>query len=320
MWIEQGSNWAPLVDFDMNMIHLATIIPFVLVNAVLVYFIIRYRKRSENDQTSSIAHSTVLEVAWTVIPTIVLFALFIMGLVTFRKSRTVAEGAREIEIVGQKWQWDFYYPSAVRENKDKGRLKLPTGQLMLEEGVPVKFLIRGTDVIHSFFVPAFRLKEDAVPNMYTYLTVTPVISEEQKKSGKAVYRIFCAEYCGTKHSGMLGEVHVLPTAMFQQKIRELEEAESNVSPDAGAKIVGSNCKACHSIDGSKVVGPSLKGLFGKKETLSTGDQVTVDENYIIESMLQPGAKIVKGYPNAMPPQSLTDAEIASVIAYIKTLK
>lgn len=320
MWIEQGSNWAPLVDFDMNMIHLATIIPFVLLNAVLVYFIIKYRRRGENDQTSSIAHSTVLEVAWTVIPTIVLFALFIMGLVTFRKMRTVAQGAREIEVVGQKWQWDFYYPSLVRENKDKGRLKLPTGQLYLEEGVPVKFLIRGTDVIHSFFVPAFRIKEDAVPNMYTFSTVTPVISEEQKKSGKAVYRIFCTEYCGTQHSGMLGDVHVLPTAEFQKRIRELEEAENNVSPDEGKKIVQQSCKACHSIDGSKVVGPSLKGLFGKKEALTTGEEVTVDENYLIESMLQPGAKIVKGFPNAMPPQNLTDAELASVIAYIKTLK
>lgn len=320
MWIEQGSNWAPLVDFDMNMIHLATIIPFVLLNAVLVYFIIKYRRRGENDQTSSIAHSTVLEVAWTVIPTIVLFALFIMGLVTFRKMRTVAQGAREIEVVGQKWQWDFYYPSLVRENKDKGRLKLPTGQLFLEEGVPVKFLIRGTDVIHSFFVPAFRIKEDAVPNMYTFSTVTPVISEEQKKSGKAVYRIFCTEYCGTQHSGMLGDVHVLPTAEFQKRIRELEEAENNVSPDEGKKIVEQGCKACHSIDGTKIVGPSLKGLFGKKEALTTGEEVTVDENYLIESMLQPGAKVVKGFPNAMPPQNLTDAQLASVIAYIKTLK
>lgn len=320
MWIEQGSNWAPLVDFDMNMIHLAVIIPFVLLNAVLVFFIIKYRRRSENDETSSIAHSTVLEVAWTVIPTIVLFALFIMGLVTFRKMRTVAEGAREIEVVGQKWQWDFYYPSLVRENKDKGRLKLPTNQLYLEEGVPVKFLIRGTDVIHSFFVPAFRIKEDAVPGTFTFSTVTPVISEEQKSTGRAVYRIFCTEYCGTKHSAMLGDVHVLSKADFQKKIRELEEAENNVSPFAGAKIVQSNCKACHSIDGSKIVGPTLKGLFGKKEPLTTGEEVNVDENYLIESILQPGAKIVRGYPNAMPPQNLTDAELASVIAYIKTLK
>ncbi|MBL8018984.1 MAG: cytochrome c oxidase subunit II [Leptospirales bacterium] len=305
----------------MNIINAVTIVCFVLTNAVLIYFVIRYRKRSDKDQTSSIAHSTWIEVTWTIIPTIVFFTLFAIGLVGFRQMRAAAAGIREINVYGTQWSWDFYYPANLRTDKTKtSQLKSPTNELYLEDGVPVKFIIKATDVLHSFFVPAFRVKEDAVPNMYTYMTLTPQISEEQKKNGFGVYDIFCAEYCGRDHSRMLGKVTILPSAAFKAKMLELEKEESNVSPAVGAKIYESNCKSCHSIDGSKIVGPSFKGLWGKNEAIESGESIARDENYVRESILQPGAKIAKGYQNLMPPQTLTDSQISSMIEYLKTLK
>ena len=176
-----------------------------------------------------------------------------------------------------------------------------------------------TDVIHSFFIPSFRIKEDVVPGMYTYTTFTPLISASQKGKGRAEYNIFCTEYCGKDHSGMLGKAIVLSPAKFQEQMEKIETEAGNISSGRGREIFEGNCKSCHSIDGSRLVGPSFKGLWKKDRKFTDGSSAQADENYIRNSVIEPAKQVVEGYPAAMPVQSYGDSEIQSIIEYIKSL-
>ncbi len=322
MYIEGASLNAVSHDTLMLWVHIVTILAFVIVNSILIYFIIRYRKRSEHDITSAVDHHTGLEVAWTAIPTIIMAWLYVWGLVEFIKMRSIPANSMEISVRAQQWAWSFLYPSELQGEGEGGkRASLKTNNVLyLQDGQPTKLLMKSSDVLHSFFVPAFRVKEDVVPNMFTYAAFTPVLPENKKDQEEAVYDIFCTEYCGKDHSAMLGKAIILSPEKFRQKMKELAAEASNISPQRGEKLYLGNCKSCHSIDGARLIGPSLKGLWQSERILQKGEKVLADENYIRDSILYPNKQVVKGYPAAMPPQNYGDAEIYSVIEYIKTLK
>ncbi len=355
-FIDTGSTFAPQTNFVMNFVNLITGIAFLLTNAALVYFIIKYRRRREGEVTSSIDTNHTIEVIWTVIPSIILAILFLLGLKDFRELRASGQNFKEILVTARQWAWNFIY--TTDSDWIQSPKKLQTDNILyLEEGKRVKLIMKSKDVIHSFYVPEFRVKEDVLGNIYTYVTFIPIISERQKNMSEqereffyrltndqkekipqvedqckkenfpkgtcATYRIFCAEYCGKDHSYMLGSVVVLKSEQFRKKMEELKEQQGTIiiSAEYGKELYESKgCKSCHSIDGSKLVGPSFKGSWNSKRKLIDGSIVVVDENYITNSILEPNKQVVEGYPNIMPPQDLSEEQIQSIIELIKSLK
>ena len=320
MYIEGASLNAAGHDNLMLWVNIVTILSFIILNSILVYFIIRYRRRSADDITSRKDHSLILEVLWTTIPTLVMVWLYVWGLVEFIKLRTIPENAMEINVTAKQWAWNFTYPADLRKNPKKATVLKSANVLYLKENQPVKLVMKSTDVLHSFFVPAFRVKEDIAPHIYTYTSFTPFLRPEHKKKGKAEYDIYCAEYCGKDHSRMLAKAVVLSPEKFRNEIDRIEEAAGNISAARGKAIYAGNCKSCHTLDGSALVGPSFKALWQKERVFVDGSQTKADENYIRESVLYPNKQIVKGYPAAMPVQDYDDAEIQSLIEYLKSLK
>ncbi|MCP5480889.1 MAG: cytochrome c oxidase subunit II [Spirochaetales bacterium] len=320
MYIEGASNHAPGVDSLMLWINIITIAAFIIVNAVLVYFIIRYRRRGDNDRTSRVAHNTTIEVVWTVIPSIVFVWLYIWGMIVFLEMRHQPSDAREVLVSGTRWQWDFTYPDAG----DDVVTVATQDELILEAGKPVKLIMQATDVLHSFFVPAFRVKEDVVPGVYTYVSFIPYISETSEDPNRSRYQVFCTEYCGKEHSMMLADAIVLSSEAYQARMAELLEKAridlSNITAERGQEIYTARCASCHSVDGSVVVGPSFQGIVGRSREFTDGSTVVADENYIRQSILQPESQVVAGFPNAMPPQNLDNASIQSIILYMKSLQ
>lgn len=355
-FIDAGSTFAPQTNFVMNFVNLITGTAFLLTNATLVYFIIKYRRRKEGEVTSRIDANHTIEVIWTVIPSIILAILFLLGLKDFRELRASGQNFKEILVTGRQWAWNFVYTTDSELLQSPKKIQTDN-ILYLEEGKRVKLIMKSKDVIHSFYVPEFRVKEDLLGNIYTYVTFIPIISERQKNMTAqereffyrltydqkekipqvedqckkenfpegtcASYRIFCAEYCGKDHSYMLGSAVVLKSEQFQQKMLQLKEQQGTItiSAEYGRELYESKgCKSCHSLDGSKVVGPSFKGSWNTKRKLADGSVVVIDENYIANSILEPTKQVAEGYPNIMPPQDLNEEQIQSIIELIKSLK
>jgi len=302
-----NSTIAGEVDALFYFILYASIVMFALVIAVTAYFLIKYRRKGKIELTSGVDHNLKLEIFWTVIPTILVFIVFYWGFNTFLKMHVAPKDAIEIKTTGQKWFWTFDYPNG---SNTVNELVVPVNQ-------PVKLLLSSTDVIHSFFVPEFRVKMDALPNRYT------VAWFEATQSGE--YNIFCTEYCGKGHSEMLGKVRVLPEILYEKWLSEsaVDIPEGMSLEEAGAKLYASKaCNTCHSLDGNTGVAPSFKGIFGNTERFMDGSNVTVDENYLRKSILNPQAQIVLGFQPVMPTYQnvLSDRQIDALIAYIKSLK
>lgn len=277
---------------------------FTIIVAGMAWFVFQYRDRPGRPKVKQVSHSTVLEVTWSVIPTILVIFIFIWGVKGFMDMAVAPRGAVEVQVTGKKWQWEFDSP-------DFGK---SLNELVVEVDKPVKLILSAEDVLHSFYVPDFRVKMDAVPGRYTTLWF------QATKVGE--HQVFCTEYCGTGHSAMLAKVVVLSAEDYAKRKAE-SQSTGEISAASGEKLYSSkNCKACHSIDGARVVGPSFKALWDKDESLADGSTVKVDENYLRESILDPNAKIVATYPPAMPPYKglLKDHEIGSLIAYIKSLQ
>ncbi len=309
-WIpEVASTLASKVDGVLWVITLMSLVFFVLITVLLVYFAIKYRRRREDEETPYITGSEPLEIIWTVIPSVLLILLFIYGFVVFKEMKTPPKDAQEINVMGKQWLWTFEYYNG----------KKTLNELYVQQNRPVRLVMRADDVLHSFFVPGFRVKQDILPGRYTQLWFTPT------KVG--TFDIFCAEYCGTGHSAMLGKVIVLsPEAydIWEKGVEVGEGAAVAALPPAelGEKIYKEKaCNACHSVDGSVLVGPSFKGVIGRTQEMEDGSTVTVDENYIRESILEPQARVVKGFQPVMPSFKgiLSDEDITALIAYFKTL-
>lgn len=297
----QASTFAPEVDNLLYFLLAVAVFFTVVIFAAILYFSIRYRRRSEQELPRVFHGGMTLEVLWTVIPFGLTMVMFTWGAsIFFRESRPPAD-AMQIYVVGKQWMWKLQHMEGQREINE---LHIPVGR-------PIRLTMTSEDVIHSFFVPAFRTKQDVVPGKYstTWFTAT--------KPGK--YHLFCAEYCGTKHSGMVGWVYAMSPEDYQDWLSGGRPMGS--LSESGEKLFQSlACANCHHPDGSGRC-PTLVGLYNKNVQLSSGQVVRADEGYIRESILQPNAKIVAGFQPVMPTfQGLvTEEGVLQLIEYIKSL-
>lgn len=269
--------------------------------AAALYFCIRYRSGSPASRKRGEERSLGLEIGWTSATMLVFVAIFIGAGVVYFRMASPPENAEEIEVVGKQWMWKVQHADGRRE----------INQLHLLVGQPVKLVMTSQDVIHDFAIPAFRTKQDVVPGRYTSQWFTP--------TRVGAYHIFCAVYCGTDHSGMTGWVYVEEP---QEHARWLaEHGGGDTMAIAGGKIFRERgCSGCHSPQAS-VHAPLLDGLYQKPVALSDGTVVRADEQYIHDSILQPGKQIAAGYQNIMPTfqGQLSEEEVMELIAYIKSL-
>lgn len=304
-----ASNFVKGVDTSFIVFYSVATFFLVTITATIIYFIIRYNKK-KNPVATQIKGSTILEIIWTVIPIIIVLGMFYVGWSGWRPMKTVPKDAFTVTAEARMWQWAFIYPNGKRE-KD---LVVPVDQ-------PIKIKLKSLDVIHSFYIPEFRLKEDVIPGDDKETWFIP------QREGQ--YDLFCAEYCGLNHSYMLATVKVLPDSAFQSWYVDTTKVAKPVGQsvaEAGHDLMQeTGCFACHSIDGSKIVGPSYKGIFGhtvKVKTASGEKEVKVDEEYIRRSILYPNAEVVVGYNKGlMLPYKdiLKDDDINLIIEYIKSL-
>lgn len=301
-WVNLSSS----VDGVFLFIVGISLVLLVGVTGTMVWFAIRYR-RSKHPRAENIEGNLALEIVWTVLPTLLVLAIFWVGWKGFVFMRTVPDDAMLVKVTARMWSWHFTYENGAASEI----LKLPVNR-------PVKLSITSADVLHSLSIPAFRVKEDAVPGRETYLWFQPDVT--------GAYDLFCTEYCGTGHSAMITKVEVMPEQDFAAWYRTAQEqAVAGAARPDGAKLFSEKgCIACHSIDGSPRVGPTLKGVFGHTMTVLTNGKerrITADEAYLRRSLIDPAADVVKGFPPIMPPQGgvLTDAEIDALVDFLKTL-
>jgi cytochrome c oxidase subunit II len=297
---QQASTLAPRVDALYFFLILVSVFFAGLIFVLIFYFAVKYRRRSDADQPRAIEGSIPLEIVWTVVPFALTLVMFGWGAWLFAEIHTPPRGALEINVVGKQWMWKIQHPNGQQEINE---LHVPVGQA-------VKLLMTSEDVIHDFFVPAFRVKSDVLPGRYTQIWF------HATKPGE--YRFFCSQYCGTQHSGMIGRVIVMEIPDFQ---KWLSGGAAGVSTaQLGEKLFESlGCVSCHR-PGGAVQAPSLAGLVGKPVKLEGGKTITADESYIRESILDPRAKIVAGYQPVMPSYkgSISEDGIMQIIAYLKT--
>ncbi len=274
----------------------------LLIAGLIVVFMIKYKRRAATEIGARIHGGMALEITWSVIPLIIALAIFVWATqIFFAMSRPPAE-TMNIYAVGKQWMWKFQHLDGQREINE---LHVPVGR-------PVKMIMTSEDVIHDLFIPAFRVKADVIPGRYTHLWFQPT------KAGE--YHLFCAEYCGTKHSGMIGRVVAMEPDDFQAWLSGGMQEGSLAS--AGGKLFQDlACNTCHRPD-AQGRGPVLQNIFGKQVSLQSGETVIVDEAYIRESILSPSAKVTAGFQPIMPTfQGLVSEEgLLQLIEYVKSLK
>lgn len=322
----QASTYAADTDFVFYFIYWVCVVFFIIMMAAVGYFVLAHRQKGPDDTVPDIKGSHALEIGWSVVPGVFMLAMFWYGFQVWIDQAVPPADAMEVRVTAQKWQWSYTYRHDGKSIQVGGpdaecmkRITDPTrdiecnAPLRVPAGKPVKLIMNSVDVLHSFFVPDFRTKKDVVPGRYTLAWFeAPEVGE---------HTIFCTEYCGDRHGYMYSKVIVMPPAEFDAWLQKEADA-TPVGTLPGDKLFAmKGCAGCHSIDGSKMVGPTLKGKFGTMETLEGGEQVKIDENYVRESILVPAAKIVAGYPASMPSfqGQLSDEEVGNLIDYIKTL-
>ena len=275
---------------------------FTLLIAVLVtVFAVKFRRRHDREVGKAIHGSLALELLWTFIPLGITMVMFVWGAQVFFHMTRAPKGAMEIYVVGKQWMWKAEHMDGAREINE---LHVPIGR-------PVKLIMGSEDVIHSFFIPDFRVKADVIPGRYNTLWFTAT------KPGR--YHIFCTQYCGTKHSAMIGTVTAMDAADYQAWLSG--GASGGTMAENGAKLFSDlSCNTCH-LETGQGRGPVLKGLYGKQSLITGGQTVTMDDAYIRESVLHPQAKVVAGFQPIMPTfQGLvTEEQLLQLIAYIKSL-
>lgn len=281
----------------------ASLISCVILIGGMIYFVMKYKRKSAADKTAYISHNTFLEFLWSFIPLVIFMIVFAWGWYIYHQMRKFPDQALEVHVYGKQWAWEFVYKSG----------KTATNEFLVPVNTPVKLIMTSKDVIHSFYIPSMRIKQDVVPGKYSALWF------ESEKLGS--FHIFCTEFCGAAHSLMIGRMKVVTQEEYEAWLQESDEGLTLA--ERGKKLWNDKgCVACHSIDGTVKVGPSWKGIFGQTHVFTDGTSALVDESYIRESTLEPNKKIVKGYPAAMPSYQgqLSEEQMNAIIEFIKELK
>lgn len=298
---QQASAQAGQVDALYFFLLTVTAFFSILIATLVVVFAIKYRRRHRDEVGVPIHGSLALELLWTIIPFFIVMVMFGWGAKVFFNIYRPPAGAMEVYVVGKQWMWKIQHVNGQREINE---LHVPVGR-------PVKLIMGSEDVIHSFYIPAFRVKADVIPGRYNVLWFTAT------KAGR--YHLFCAEYCGTKHSGMIGWVIAMEPADYQAWLAGGNASDSPVA--SGGKLFQDlACSTCHRQD-TQGRGPILTNLFGKPVELQSGGTVVADESYIRESIVNPQAKVVAGFQPIMPTfQGLVSEEqLLQLIAYVRSL-
>lgn len=298
-----------VVDGALIYILALSVLLLFLIIFFMIFFLVRYRT-SRNPVPSELPQSALLEVLWVVVPTLLVTTMFIYGLTGFRFLRSAPAGSLSVKVHARQWSWLFEY--------DDGR-KSP--DLIVPLGRNVRCELISADVIHGFYVPAFRIQQDAVPGLKTFVWFNATTMGS--------YYILCSQYCGRKHSAMIAKLIVVPPDQFEawrqgKKIQFTGASYMNM-PAGERLLFERGCISCHSIEGNRMMGPTFKGLFGSTVLVSTaGVQRTIvaDSSYIHKSIVDPGADVVSGFPNTMPPSKdiLSEVEIAEIVHYLKGIK
>jgi cytochrome c oxidase subunit 2 len=302
--LNQGSNLAEAVDRAFIFIFAISFLFTIGITVLMIYILIHF-SRKKNKNPKQFSHNTKLEVIWTVGPTIIVLVMFYYGWVGFAPMRQVPEDAMQIKVIGRMWTWDFDY----------GNGKI-SKELVVPYNKNVKLNLVSVDVNHSLFIPAFRVKEDVIPGYDNYLWFRPIM--------KGTFDIYCSEYCGLAHSAMLAKAVVVDSLDFNKWLAELKVAE-NLPDHPGLAVIKANaCITCHSMDGSKIIGPSFKGLYGRKTMIVTDageKEIEANDEYIKKSILDPNTELVKGYNKGLM-QSYTDKisaeDLDKIVEYFKT--
>lgn len=324
-WLpKQASTVAQSVDFTFNLITWICYFFFALIVIAMLVFMIKYRRKSNDHEivVTGPTHNTALEVTWTVLPLLLVIVIFIVGMRGYLNLREAPADCYEVQVTGQKWSWTFSHPKF-------GAIEV--GELTVPVGKPVRLLMTSNDVLHSLWIPDFRVKMDVIPGRYTSLWF------EALEVGE--YLLNCSEYCGTDHSKMFAMVRVIPQEDFDKTLTKLASEYEDMSlgelPAYAINRLYNRCKSCHSLDGSIGTGPSFKGLWdrvSRGDTLFTsGEELSSlvgdatfygePENYIRESILNPQAHIVQGYLGSMPSfqGQLKEKQITAFIEMFKNL-
>lgn len=299
----QASTLAPQVDYIFFFLVALTVFFTLAIAATIVAFMIKYRRRSHDERPHGIHGSNLLEFTWSIIPFVIAIGVFAWGAVLYANIRRPPDDALHVNVVGKQWMWKVQHMEGKREINE---LHIPVGR-------PVQLTLASEDVIHSFYVPAFRTKMDAVPGRYTLTWF------EATQPGE--YHLFCAEYCGTLHSGMIGKIVAMEPAAFQEWLAGEKPGNTMSVAQAGEQLFQQQgCASCH-LGGPSARGPMLGGIFGRTVTLTDGRTVKVDDNYLRESILNPQAKLVEGYQPVMPTFQglLSEESVMQLIAYVKSL-
>jgi cytochrome c oxidase subunit II len=273
----------------------------VLIFLLVIFFAIRYRRRPDDVITPALHANYTLEIIWSVIPLIIAMSMFVWGAKVYFDQVAIPPDATEVFVVGKQWMWKVQHMDGRREINE---LHVPVGR-------PVKLTMASEDVIHSFYIPAFRVKQDVLPGRYSTLWF--------KATRPGTYHLFCAEYCGTKHSGMIGSVIAMDPVPYQQWLSGEVPGESPAA--TGRKTFERlGCVTCHS-GTSGARGPSLQGLYGRPVQMKTGEVVVADDAYLRESILNPLARVVAGYEPVMPTYrgQINEEGLMQLIAYIRSI-
>ena len=300
----QGSNLAGAVDRAFIFIFSISFIFTIGIVVLMIYILIHFsRKKNKNPQ--QLSGNTKLEIIWTILPLIIVLMMFYYGWVGFAPMRQVPADAMQVKVIGKMWNWDFDY----------GNGKV-SKELVLPFQKDVKLNLVSVDVNHSFFIPAFRVKEDVIPGYNNYMWFKPIM--------KGTFDIYCAEYCGLAHSAMLAKVVIVDSLEFKKWLADLK-VTGNLPEHPGLVLIKANaCSTCHSLDGSKVIGPSFKGLYGRKTIVLTDageKEIEATDEYIKKSIVDPNSEVVKGFPKGLMQSykdKITAEDLDKIVDYFKT--
>ncbi len=347
-WLRTPSATAIGRDTDSMFMFLwwFCVVWFVALMGLMVYWAVKYRRRPGKIAERSSAHNTPLEIAWTVIPTLMLVYIFFRGFHGYLEKMVAPGNATSMQLSGMQWNWQLIYPNGAETpmTDRMGAKEVPV--FYFPENVPIKLLMQSRDVMHAFWVPDFRIKQDVLPNRLmqvwfqaegvkapgAIIKTHQIYDEKDPRLAKQKYlfplsgkpytehRVFCAEYCGDDHSEMTAIIRIVDQDTYKAWLTEIGTPGDPI--ELGKQVFKTKCASCHTIDGGKSVGPSWKDLYGKMETLTDGSQVLVDDAYLTESIFDPQAKIVKGFEGQAMTSFrglLTPVQMHGVMEFMKSI-